>query len=106
LWFLAREWLASRDHKLPTCEGGCARDCLHETLAEELVAPRFDYTSSGKLLVESKSDMKNRGIKSPNVADAMMLTFASGAAGMIHGSRGAVGGYRWHEPIRRGRSMV
>lgn len=109
LWFMGRNWLGSRDHKLPRCTtaGGCARECVHEKLAAELVAPTFSYLSNGKRLVESKSDMKKRGYKSPNFADAFLLTFAGPAAQMIYGSKDSKGWhYSWNEPIKRNRSMV
>lgn len=32
-------------------------------------------TSKGKILLESKKDMKKRGLKSPDRADAYVLTF-------------------------------
>jgi len=53
-------------------------------LADQLVAEcsgiRYALTSSGKTLVESKDDMKKRGLASPNLADALCLTFAPGPA--------------------------
>lgn len=47
-------------------------DALHA----DLVAPSYSYDSSGRLLLESKDDMKKRGIRSPDLADALALTFA------------------------------
>jgi phage terminase large subunit len=119
LWFNAREWFASRDHKIPSgCEQGDARcssclnggkraDCLHEKLARELVAPKYKPLSTGKVQVEPKDAMKKRGLKSPNLADAFCLTFAGGAAGLIHGTRdSAAWGTNWNQPVRRNRTMV
>ena len=106
LWFKTREWLSTRDHVLPRCEGGCPRECIHDTLASELTTPRFFYTSSGKIQVESKEEMKKRGLKSPNVADAVVLTFASDPAGLIHGREKRWGSTSWNQPLKRGRSMV
>lgn len=42
----------------------------------ELANIKYKFNSLGKLLIESKEDMKKRGIESPDVADALMLTFA------------------------------
>lgn len=108
LWFTAREWLATRDRKLPSCEGvgGCARDCPHEQLAAELVVPKFDYTSSGKLLMESKRDIKKRIHRSTNVADAFALTFASEPVSLLRGSSDRNWRTNWHDELRRGRSVV
>jgi len=66
LWFKCQEWLDKRDCKL-------ADD---EELIAELTVPKYSIASSGKLQVESKSDMKKRGVVSPDLADAWNLTFA------------------------------
>jgi hypothetical protein len=55
-----------------------AHAVLVEKLIGELSQPTFDFTSGGKRLVESKKDMKKRGVPSPNLADAFLLTFAAG----------------------------
>jgi hypothetical protein len=66
LWFLGREWLEARDCRL-------AED---DELVGELVTAKYKIESSGKIKVESKDDMKKRGVASPNRADAWLLTFA------------------------------
>lgn len=43
----------------------------------ELANIKYKFTSTGKLQIESKEDMKKRGLHSPDVADALMLTFSS-----------------------------
>ena len=43
----------------------------------ELANIKYKFDSSGKLQLESKEDMKKRGLHSPDVADALMLTFAT-----------------------------
>jgi hypothetical protein len=70
LWFRVREWFEARDCKIP----------FDETLIDELSQPTFEFLSSGKLKVEGKTEMKKRGLRSPDLADAFMLTFASMAA--------------------------
>ena len=42
-----------------------------DALYAELAAPRYHFTSSGKLQVESKEAMKKRGVASPDRADAV-----------------------------------
>ena len=86
LWGKAKGWLEKRDCKLP-------RD---EQLVNELSSPRYSFMSNGKLKLESKDDMKRRGIASPDRADAFVLTFASDAAT-------ASGAYNptWQKPIKR-----
>jgi phage terminase large subunit len=110
LWFGAREWLAAKDRVLPRCAGGCSRECPHERLASELTIPRYKpMDSSGKLMVESKDSMKQRGFKSPNVADAFVMTFASEPWGLVNGAdtrRDKWGTTRWDQPLRRTFSTV
>jgi phage terminase large subunit len=45
------------------------------TLKAELCALKYLYRN-GLRLIESKDDAKKRGIKSPDFADSLMLTFA------------------------------
>lgn len=45
-------------------------------LADELGVVRYDY-QNGKLKIESKADLKKRGVQSPNLADAFLMTFAN-----------------------------
>jgi hypothetical protein len=68
LWFEARKWFDSKSVTIPP----------DDKLVSELVGPKYRVESSGKLKVESKDDMKKRGVKSPNKADAFCLTFAGG----------------------------
>ncbi len=42
----------------------------------ELANIKYKFNSRGQLQIESKDDMKKRGLSSPDVADALMLTFA------------------------------
>jgi hypothetical protein len=66
LWFAVREWLANRDTVIPD----------QEELIDELAAPDIKYYSSGKTGAEPKDSMKRRGVESPDLADAVALTFA------------------------------
>jgi len=52
-----------------------------QKLAAELAQPRREYLN-GKVKVESKADMKKRGVMSPNLADALIMAyFAEGSGG-------------------------
>ena len=68
LWFKAREWFDAKDCHIEN----------DDELIAELTGPKYKFTSSGKIQVESKDDMKKRGIRSPDKADAFCLTFAGG----------------------------
>ena len=46
-----------------------------EDLAYELQAPKWGRDSRGRVWIESKSDMKARGVASPNRADAVVMSF-------------------------------
>lgn len=47
---------------------------LGQELANELATPYYEFNKNGAVKVESKKDMKKRGIPSPNIADALCLT--------------------------------
>lgn len=49
-------------------------------LCEQLVVPGYHINASGKLVLESKKDIGARGEKSPDDADAFVLTFAQAVA--------------------------
>ena len=74
LWMSVKDYLSKRSCKLPKSE----------ELRADLVGPTYSFLSNGKLKVEAKADMKRRGLKSPDIADALCLTFA-GAGAMIGG---------------------
>jgi len=88
LWFRVKAWLEQRNSRLPS----------DEHLLAELASPRYTFTSSGKMKVEAKDEMRKRGLASPDKADAICLTFAGEAASAIYGSAGASS---WSKPIRR-----
>ena len=74
-WAIAKAWL--RDGILEPHEGWY-----------ELAAPRYKITSNGAMQLESKEDMKKRGVKSPNVGDAFVLT-------LQRPTEGAYDGFLW-----------
>jgi len=88
LWCSMKAWFEKRDVRIPP----------NEHLISELAACKFRITSAGKIQIESKDEARSRGLPSPDVADALMLTFASTAATSIHGwsPSGA-----WSKPLRR-----
>ncbi len=92
LWISVKDWLGTKGVRLPD----------NEVLRHELVAPRYTFSSVGKLVVESKDSMRKRGMRSPDLADSLCLTFASTAAGV--GGRALA--WRPGKPLRRGISGV
>jgi hypothetical protein len=91
LWLAVKSWLETRAVKLPK----------DDDLRQELIAPTYTFTSNGKIKVEAKADLKRRGMRSPDIADALCLTF-SGSAGIVGGRAPA-----WikGQPLRRGVSI-
>jgi hypothetical protein len=47
-----------------------------EVLVGDLVAPEYALTSTGRIKVETKENLLERGVKSPDFADALVLCFA------------------------------
>jgi hypothetical protein len=65
MWGRMVEWLK---------DGGCLAD--DKDLEEDLVSPTYKFDIKGRMKLESKADMKKRGLRSPDSADALALTFA------------------------------
>ena len=86
LWFKTKAWLEDRSCKIPN----------NEDLLADLTGIRYAFTSSGKMQAESKDAMKKRGLKSPDLADALCLTMASDAITALSGRSS-----RWGQPLRR-----
>jgi hypothetical protein len=57
-------------------DGDVDLDPDDDELAAQLGALRYKYTSRGQVQIESKDDMRKRGMPSPDRADAMMLAYA------------------------------
>lgn len=91
IWLNVRDWFATNVVQFPADDP--------ETV-EELVSPTVVYQSNGNAKVESKDDMRDRGVldgKSPDGADAVGLTFAR--VGAI--TAGAMQGVSKKGPLRR-----
>jgi hypothetical protein len=70
MWRAGLEWLDPRNGPVSLPGGNDGQE-----LQVDLTALRYEYRGS-LLLIESKEDAKKRGIKSPDRADSLMLTFA------------------------------
>ena len=64
MWGEMKDWLM---------DGGTIND---DRLIQELTAPESRINHAGKQVLESKDEMRRRGLPSPNIADALALTFA------------------------------
>lgn len=65
MWFLMREWIRAGG-AIPSVEG----------LVGELSSPIYSYDAKGRISLEKKEDIKERLGRSPDIADALALTFA------------------------------
>lgn len=89
MWWRLRDWLR---------DGGAIPD--DEDLRADLTAPEYQYTVKGLVQLEKKDDMKKRGLPSPDLADALTLTFAVPVASGLR-SRPSVADDRY-DPFKRG----
>lgn len=65
MWATMREWIR---------DGGAIEDS--RALEMDLTGPLYSYDTHNAIVLEKKSDMKKRGVASPDEADALALTFA------------------------------
>ncbi len=97
MWWRVREWL----------EKGASLE-MNAELRSDLIGPEYYLSASGKIQLESKDGIRRRGLASPDLGDALALTFAmpvyprapeAAGAGMDAGSdeRGRYDVYDWME---------
>lgn len=67
MWMKSKEWLAD--------PAGVSIPDL-DALQADACGPGYKYDSSTRLMLESKEDMRRRGVRSPDEWDAVALTFA------------------------------
>jgi hypothetical protein len=80
MWKLARDWLKSG--------GAIPKD---HVLYNDLIGPEIRPRLDGKLQLESKADMKERGLPSPGRGDALALSFAHPVQSKHRGANTQVG---------------
>ena len=68
LWVKFRDWLQEGRGSIPD----------DEALIAEASSIKYSFDSAGRIKIERKEDMKKRGLRSPDRADALILTFATG----------------------------
>lgn len=66
MWCDMRDWFKDPNVCVP----------FHDDLMVDLTAPQYFFSSSGQMQLEKKEDMRKRGVKSPDIGDALALTFA------------------------------
>lgn len=83
MWGMGKKWI----------KAGGVIDPKDEDLYQDLVGPETVPRLDGKIQLESKENMKERGLPSPNKGDALMLTFAEPVAKRQHHAMSAGGGH-------------
>jgi hypothetical protein len=66
MWGEMKEWLAAQPAKVPDID----------ELQADLTQIRYSYDSNSRMKLERKEEMKKRGFRSPDMGDALSLTFA------------------------------
>ena len=69
MWCTMRDWLRDRG-AIPNMPD----------LADDLLSPLYDYDNANRVKLEKKEDMKARGLPSPDIGDALAMTFAAPVA--------------------------
>jgi hypothetical protein len=70
LWWKCRKFFRTKNVKF----AGRPDNPVWKQLLDEILAPTYKI-QNGKIKVEGKDEMKSRGLRSPNLADALNLTF-------------------------------
>lgn len=82
MWGTGKRWI----------KDGGAIDPADEELYQDIIGPETVPRLDGKIQLESKEDMKERGLPSPNKGDALFLTFAEPVAKKPRDAAGRTGG--------------
>lgn len=69
MWCRMRDWFAEGPVRIPD----------DDSMQADLVEPGYTYDSKGRIQIESKEQIKKRQGLSPDIADAMSITFAEHA---------------------------
>jgi len=74
LWCRVRDNCLLGKYSFPDVIIDGEKESLGRQLANELATVRYKFNGHGGYVVESKKDMRARGVASPNIADALCLT--------------------------------
>jgi len=74
LWCRVRDKCLLGMYSFPDVKVNGENETLGQQLASELATVRYSFNAHGGYVIESKKDLKARGIASPNIADALGLS--------------------------------
>jgi hypothetical protein len=66
MWGELKDWLKDSPCQIPDLD----------SLQTDICTPKYKYDSNSRIALEKKEDIKKRGLRSPDEADALALTFA------------------------------
>lgn len=93
LWWSLKTWFEGHACSIQIDE----EDHVYDQIENEVCAPLQLFTSAGKDAVETKAQMRQRKVASPNIADAMCLTFAY--EGAIAAGLASSRSSSWNKPL-------
>jgi len=98
LYFRMKEWFGALDCAIPKD----IYDTPNGSLGAELGLATFDFTKTMKVFIHTKEDIKRKnGGKSPDLSEALLMTFASTATSLLYGTSGS-SSHAWNKPLKRG----
>ncbi len=80
MWAMGKTWLEDGPVKLPYLD----------SLLGDLIAPGYGGDARGRLKIESKENLRSRGVRSSDEADAFLMTFAEKVSPRLKSPRGSV----------------
>jgi hypothetical protein len=85
LWFKGKEWFQGLDGSLPEYY---RKPTSGDDLVGELTRTKYKYRpgKGNKIMAEAKDELKKRGFRSPDIADAFLLTLATDEITLLRGS--------------------
>lgn len=92
MWDAVKNWLEA---------GGAIPN--DPALKSELAAPSYSFDAAGRMVLEPKEKLKERGLRSPDLADALALTFAAPVVAAGGGGERGQYGIESYDPFTWGR---
>lgn len=88
MWCRMRDWFAAKPARIPDSD----------EMQADIIEPGYTYDSRGRIRIESKEQIKKRGGLSPDIGDALSLTFAELPKVPDTGPAIQVDAHRPHDP--------
>jgi hypothetical protein len=76
IWGIMREKCMRKLYRFPDIKVPGEQETYGDRLVNELSSVHYSFDNNGAIVIESKKDMRNRGVASPNIADALGVSEA------------------------------